>query len=62
MEKKLSKIKKYEPFVTTVNLKKSGKGAVKKVVPTKIPEGFKNLYDYEEERRKMATKVFQKMM
>ena len=44
----MSKIKKYEPFVTTVNLKKSGKGAVKKAVVTKIPEGFKNLYDYEE--------------
>jgi hypothetical protein len=29
LEKKLSKIKKYEPFVTTVNPKKSGKGGNK---------------------------------
>lgn len=44
----MSKIKKYEPFVTTINPKKSGKGEVNKAVATKIPEGFKNLYDYEE--------------
>jgi hypothetical protein len=29
---------------------------------TKPPEGFKSLYDYEEERRRMASKVFQKML
>lgn len=47
--------------MTTINPKKSGKGG-KKVTETKPPEGFKNLYDYEEERRKMASKVFQKML
>jgi hypothetical protein len=55
----LSGIKKYEPFVTTVNAKK-GKGAAK--TATKPPDGFKNLFDYEEERRRMAGKVFQKIL
>ncbi len=52
-------MKKYEPFVTTINPKK-GKGGKK--VDSTPPEGFKNLYDYEEAKRKMAVKVFQKML
>lgn len=52
-------MKNYEPFVTTINPKR-GKGGKK--VDSKPPDGFKNLYDYEEEKRKMAVKIFQKML
>lgn len=53
--------------MTTINLRgkggKGGKGG-KDVGKAGLaaPEGFKNLYDYEEERRRMAGKVFQKML
>ena len=30
--------------------------------PSELPSGFKNLYDYEEERRRTAKKLFQKML
>lgn len=46
--------------MTTINPKR-GKGKDAKAA-IKPPEGFKNLYDYEEERRKIAGKVFEKML
>lgn len=49
---------KPEPFVTSKNVK--NKARTVKAEP--LPPGFKSLFDFEEERRKIAARVFGKLL
>ena len=56
-------MKKLLPFITSTNMKprktKKNEGVI---APVEVPAGFSNLYDYEEEKRVIAGKLFQKML
>jgi hypothetical protein len=49
-----------KPFVTSSHLQPRKKDQLPSKAES-VPAGFKNLYDYEEERRRAAGRLFQKM-
>ena len=64
VDQKLAKMSRPEPFVTSSNMKprktKKNIGGAPKTAS--IPEGYSCLFDYEEEKRKIANKVFDAMI
>ena len=64
VDQKLAKMKHPEPFVTSTNMKhrKTKKNNVPPSKTISIPEGYSCLFDYEEEKRKIASKLFDAMI
>ena len=65
VDQKVANMKNLKPFITSKNMKhrktRNDPAPVAASIPS-FPQGFDSLYDYEEERRKIADKLFQKLL